>query len=527
MLRDLWVQKMERRIVLKIERTRNATNNLKWGIINKVASLLIPFICRTAVIQIFGINYLGLNSLFTSILSALNLAELGFGSAVVFFLYRAIAEDDTEKICALLNYVKHVYHVVGSVVLILGLSLMPFLESLIKSDVPAEVNIYLLYLLTLASTVLSYFLFAYRNAVFLACQRVDIVSKIGTIVMVVEKLLQLVFIFVFKNYYLYIATAIFAGILNNLLVFYFSKKRYPQYKAVGLLGRKEKKQIMHKIQGLFAYKLGNVVNASADSVVISAFLGLTIMGQYGNYYYVLSTLMAFLSVYYASFRAGIGNSMIVESIEKNHRDFRVLQLSQNWIVGWCTICLFCLFQDFIAIYVGKQHQLEFGYVVCLCLYFWIWKVQDVVYVFKEAAGLWTQDSLRPLIGAMVNLGLNLMLVQFIGLYGVILSTVCVFLFMDIPWASRVLFKHYFGFGAGGYYKLLLVGFLQLLGMLLPTYFLCMLVDVESLLVQLMVKAAICVTVPNLLFVAMNYRKQEFIAIRSRVFRILRTKMKKR
>lgn len=512
---------------MKIMRTQNATNNLKWGIINKVVSLLIPFICRTAVIQIFGINYLGLNSLFSSILSVLNFAELGFGSAVVFFLYRAIAEDDTNRICALLNYIKRVYNIVGTVVLLLGLSLLPFLENLIKSDVPAEVDIYVLYLLTLASTVLSYFLFAYKNAVFLACQRVDIVSKISTIVMAAEKLLQLVFIFVFRNYYLYIGAAILAGIMNNLLIFFVSKKQYPQYMARGDLDRDEKKQIVNKIRGLFAYKLGNVVNITADSIVISAFLGLTIMGQYGNYYYVLNMLMAFLGVYYSSFRAGIGNSMIVESVEKNYGDFRVLQVMQNWIIAWCTICLFCLFQDFIAIYVGEQHQLAFGYVVCFCIYFWIWKVQDVVYVFKEAAGLWTQDSLRPLIGAALNLVINLILVQFIGLYGVILSTVCVFLFLDIPWASAVLFKQYFGFKPGGYYKLLLGGFIQMLIMLIPTCFLCTIVTVDSLLIQLMIKAVICVVVPNLLFVAMNYRKQEFKSIVNRVFKILKINLKKR
>ena len=210
---------------MKLSRTQNATNNLKWGVINKIVSLIIPFICRTAIIRIFGINYLGLNSLFTSVLSTLNLAELGFGSAVVFFMYRAIAEDNKERLCALLNYIKRAYQCVGLVVLAAGLALMPFLRYLIKSDVPAEINIYVLYLLTLASTVLSYFLFSYKSAVFHAHQKNDVLSKISTLVMTVEKILQIIFIFAFQNYYLYISSAIIAGILNNLLVLVKSKKQ--------------------------------------------------------------------------------------------------------------------------------------------------------------------------------------------------------------------------------------------------------------------------------------------------------------
>ena len=508
---------------MKLERTQNATKNLKWGVINKFVSLLIPFICRTAIIQIFGINYLGLNSLFTSILSTLNLAELGFGSAVVFFMYRAIAEDNQDRLCALMNYIKRAYQFVGLVVLGAGLALMPFLQYLIKSDVPAEVNIYVLYLLTLASTVLSYFLFAYKSAVFQAFQRNDVLSIISTIVLTAEKFLQLIFIFVFKNYYLYISSAIIAGILNNLLVFIASKKQYPQYHAAGKLAPNEKKDIMGKIRGLFMYKIGNVVSGTADSVVISAFLGLSIMGKYGNYYYIVSTLMAFLGVYYTSFRAGLGNSIVTESVEKNFKDFKTLQFTQNWIVGWCTICLLCLYQDFICIYAGKDNLLTMGYVICLCVYFWIWKIQDITHVFKEAAGMWSQDRYRPLIGALINLSLNLISVQFIGLYGVILSTVVVFLFLDIPWSSRVLFKNYFGFGAFAYYKMLLKGLIQMLIALVPTYLLCSIITLRFTLLQLMVKAVICLVLPNALHIAINHRSAEYKALLCKVKTILKKK----
>lgn len=453
----------------------------------------------------------------------LNMTELGFGSAVVFFLYRAIAEDDDDKICALLNYIKRVYQCIGFVVLVLGLVIMPFLPFLIKSDIPADINVYVLYLLTLTSTVLSYFLCAYKEAVFRSHQRIDVLSKISTVVMIVDKVLQLVFIIVFRNYYLYISTTIIGCILNNTLVFLAAQKNYPQYPARGMLERQEKKDIFGKIRGLFMYKIGNVIYLSADNIIISAFLGLAVMGRYGNYYYIVTTLTNFLSVLFTSLRAGIGNSIVTESVNKNFKDFKTLQFSQNWIVGWCTICLLCLFQDFIVIYAGADNLLSIGHVLCLCLYFWIWRIQDVVHVFKEAAGMWSQDRFRPLIGALINLSLNVIMVQFIGLYGVILSTAIVSLFLDIPWASRVLFKNYFGFGASVYYKMLLKGLAQLLLTLIPTYLLCMLITLESLGLQLMVKAVICVVVPNVLYVVMNCRSDEYKAFIRKIKSILKLK----
>ena len=505
---------------MKIERTKNAKRNITWGVVNKVATLIIPFFCRTALIQVFGVNYVGLNSLFTSILSTLNLAELGFGSAVVFFMYKAIAEDDETRIRALVNYFKRVYRIIGTVVLVLGLSLMPFLDFFVNKDVPSDIDIRIIYVLTLTATVLTYFLFAYKSSLFHAFQRNDVLMKISTVVAVAERVLQLSFIFVFKNYYLYIASAIFAGIANNFMISYCAKRFYPQYAASGALDKQVKNDIAQKIKGLIFYKIGNVVSGSADTIVISSFLGLSLMGKYGNYAYVLTTLFAFLGIYYSAMRSGIGNSIATESKLKNLDDFKFLQFVQNWMISWATVCLLCLFQDFIEIYVGKEHQLSMGIVVCFCVYFWSWKIQDVVHVYKEASGLWNQDRFRPLIGAGVNLALNLVLVQIMGLYGVILSTVAQFVIIDLPWASRVLFKNYFGTSSLCYYRFLAKGIVEAGTMCLVTYIVCEQITIANPFISLLLKAFICIIIPNIVFIAANAHSKEFKKVVVRAKKIL-------
>lgn len=163
---------------MKVERTRNATRNAIFGVIYKIYVMLVPFVMRTLMIYIMGVNYLGLNSLFTSVLQMLNLAESGVGSAMVFSMYKPIAEGDGKKICALMRLYKIYYRVIGTIVLIGGIIITPFLKYLIKSDLPADINLYILFYLNLASTISTYWLFSYKNCLLFAHQRSDVSTKI-------------------------------------------------------------------------------------------------------------------------------------------------------------------------------------------------------------------------------------------------------------------------------------------------------------------------------------------------------------
>lgn len=504
---------------MRIERTKNAIRNVTWGLINKFIGLVVPFICRGAIIRIFGINYLGLSSLFTSILSTLSLAELGFGSAVVYFLYQAIADEDENRICALMNFYKKVYRIIGLVIVGAGLALTPFLQVFIKKDLPPDINIYVLYFLSLAGTSITYFLYAYKNSILVALQRNDIVSKISSVVMLTEKLLQLFCIIILKNYYAYLAVTIILNAINNIAISKYVDKNYPSLKARGEMSKSDQHEIFHKIRGLFVGKVGNIVLGSADSIVISAFLGLAVAGIYGNYYYVIYTLGSFLAIYYSSIRAGMGNSIAIETTEKNYQDFKTLQLFQNWLVGWSSICLFCLFQDFIFLYAGRNNLLDNKLILCLAIYFYVWRVQDIVSVYKDAAGLWVKDRYRPLIGAIVNLSLNCLLVQYIGLYGVILSTVFVFVLIDFPWASSVLFKEYFNRSRREYFSSVLLSLLTTIVSAFPTYYLCTLIQFENKLINLITKSFICMILPNIIMLMIYKRSDEFDRLKQKIMNI--------
>ena len=184
---------------MKINRTENAVRNILFGGILRVYQIVIPFVMRTVMIYCMGVQYLGLNSLFTSILQVLNLAELGVGSAMVYSMYKPIAEDDTDTICALMGLYRTYYQCIGLIIAVIGVGLTPFIPKLIKSDLPVGINIYALYLLNLSATVLSYWLFAYKNSLLQAHQRIDVTSKVTLITNTLQYVVQIFVLAVLKN----------------------------------------------------------------------------------------------------------------------------------------------------------------------------------------------------------------------------------------------------------------------------------------------------------------------------------------
>ena len=222
---------------MRIERTKNAVRNMIFGSILKAYQILLPFIMRTAMIYFMGVQYLGLNSLFTSILQVLNLAELGVGSAMVFSMYKPIAEDDSTTICALMKLYKTYYRIIGLIIAVVGIICLPFIPYLIKSDIPKGMNIYVLYLLNLSATVLSYWLFAYKNSLLQAHQRVDIMSKVTFMTNTIQYLLQFFVLVIIKNYYAYLIVSLFMQAVTNIITAVVVSKKYPNYKAKGKLSK--------------------------------------------------------------------------------------------------------------------------------------------------------------------------------------------------------------------------------------------------------------------------------------------------
>lgn len=493
----------------KIERTKNATRNIIFGVILKAYQIIVPFLMRTAMIYFMGVQYLGLNSLFTSILQVLNLAELGVGSAMIYSMYKPIAEDDNATICALMKLYKTYYRIIGLVIAVIGCALTPFIPKLISGDVPDNLNIYLLYLLNLGATVLSYWLYAYKNCILQAHQRVDIVSKVSLVTSTIQYALQLLVLWLFKDYYLYVIVLLATQALTNIATAMCADRIYPQFKPKGQIATEEKKAINNRIKDLFTSKIGGIIYDSADTIVISSFLGLTALAIYQNYFYILNAITGLITVVFSACTAGIGNSIVVETKEKNYKDLNKFTFIICWGAGFCAVCLLCLYQPFMELWVGKDLMLSSSAVICFVVYFFVRQLNSLFNTYKDASGMWHEDRFRPLVAALTNLALNLILVQFIGLYGILISTVLAIVCVGMPWLLHNLFtvifeKKYLV----GYLKNLLYYCFIILISCTITYFICTKVN-AGLITTLVIRGAICVVLPNLIYLFVYYKRIEF------------------
>lgn len=301
---------------MKLERTKNSVRNAFYGMVYRLVSILMPFVVRTVFIRMLGIEFLGLNSLFTSILTVLNLTELGFSSAIVFCMYKPIAEDNTDEINALLAFYKKVYRCIGLIIFLIGIVLVPILPHLINGSYPNNVNIVSIYLIYLINTVLSYFMFAYLGSLITAFQRDDIISKINIVITTLMYLAQIVILVTLKNYYAYILIMPLFTVINNIRIAMIANKMFPQYKPVGKISNESKREIKEKISGLVIFKICYVSRNAFDSIFISMFLGLADTAIYNNYYYIMNAVVGITSVLTSSVLAGAGNSVASDSVEK-------------------------------------------------------------------------------------------------------------------------------------------------------------------------------------------------------------------
>lgn len=331
-------------------------------------------------------------------------------------------------------------------------------------------------------------------------------------------------IYVFRNYYLYLIVAIVSQITNNIITSIIVSKMYPDYYPKGKLDANTVGSINGRIKDLFIAKFGGVVLNSADTIVISAFLGLTLLAVYQNYYFVMSSVCGIMEILLTSITAGLGNSYITESKEKNYTDLKKITFMFFWLTGMCTSCFLGIFQPFMRLWVGEKFLMGFSVVVCLCVYFYLYETTRLLNVFKNAGGIWHEDRFRPLISAIVNLALNLISVNYIGIYGIVLSTIVALAVIEIPWLLQNIFTVMYDTSLFKDY------FKMFVSWIIATVFSGIIIAVLTYKVTFSGWGAfaffvvVSVLIPNIVFLLLMHKTEEFKLSISMVNRITHNKL---
>lgn len=501
-------------------RSNKSTKNLLYGIIAQLVQSVFPFIARTVFIYTLGQSYLGISSLFTSILTVLSLAELGLGNTVIYTLYKPVAERDHEKIIALINFYKVVYSCVAITVIFIGIGLIPFLKYLINLPDGIE-HLYLYYILYVLNSALSY-LFVYKTAVIDADQKRYIISKYTTISMVLLYITQIVSLLLFHSFLFYLLIQISFSVGQNMILSSKADKLYQlNEKGVTKLTNDEKKKIFADTKAMLLYKLGGTFLNSTDSVYISALVSTITVGLYANYTILENFLNKFINLIYDALIASIGNLNATESMEKKKFIFDILTVLFIWIGTIGCIGYFTTVNHIISIWLGESFCIDGFSVGALTLRFYLPIVLYPIWMYRNTTGVFRDTQGILIYAGVLNLILSYILGIKFGLAGILFATSLSRMLTSFWYEPKILYKKVFlNYNVKEYFKKVFFSFL----IILSTIFLIKRIELmysTNIFKCLTIEIFTSIMIPSFVFWIKYYRTNEMNYLIATIKRIIK------
>ncbi len=490
-------------------RTANSLKSAATAVGGQVLNILLKFVSRTVFINTIGAAYLGVNGLFTSVLTILNISELGLSTAIVYSLYKPLADGDQKTISATMNLLRRAYFVIGAVVLVMGVMLHPFLPYLMKGTTDL-VDVDLVYALYVLNSVFSYWFYAYKSAILQADQKRYIISIISDLVVVWTASMQVVALF-FGSFVGYVVIQLLGNILQGLINAIVVNVYYPYLKEYKKeeLPKNEKTKIIKNVFATSLYKISSAVLSATDNLIISAKISTLVVGIHSNYVLILSAVTQLVQNIFSAFTASVGNLFAVESKEKSEFIFRCLNFLNFWIYGFCAVCLWNLFNPFIEIMWGKEMLFDDWTVLCIVLNFLTAGLQNAVIGYKDACGLFWQGRYRPAASAALNIVVSLLLVKPLGVAGVFLGTI-ISRFLTTWWFdARLVHRHAFGISPKKYYLRYFLSLMRVCAVGALISFATLPLEKYSVYALFGVRLALCIVVPNVYFFIRFRKTEEF------------------
>ena len=428
---------------MQTSRTKNSIRNVTFSTISKIIYLIMNFVCRTIFIKILGNEYVGLNGLFTNILGVFSLVDLGIGSAIVFRLYKPIAQEDKEKEKSLILFYKQIYRIIGIIIAALGVLLIPFLDKIVGENNINE-NITVIYVIFLIKTVILYFLY-YKKDFVIAHQKEYIVSIVELSVCIIQNILEIIFLILTHNYIVYLIIQMSTTILERLVISIIANKLYPYIKEKNNsnLSKQEKKEIFSDVKALAFYRTGYILSDSTDNIIISMFVGLSQVGLLSNYLMVVKAIILLAKSAFNSLTASIGNlNTIKNNNKKEEVYYKILHLS-FLVYGYISIATVLLLNRFITIWIGSKFLLNFEISIILGINMYIDGMRFVSETYRNTLGLFKKGRYIPLISSAINVVLSIIFVQYLGIFGVLLATALSRILLIIWYDPYIIHKYEF------------------------------------------------------------------------------------
>ncbi|MED3744288.1 hypothetical protein P4525_10970 [Peribacillus psychrosaccharolyticus] len=463
-------------------------------------------------VNILGNDYLSVQALLLNLIAILSFTELGLGNAIIYSLYRPIANGDTKKVKALLNFYAKAYRFVILAITVIGIAIIPFLNIIIKDVPDVKENVIFIYLLFLTNTIISY-VFSYKKSLLIADQKNYIVVLFQQSVLIIQVILQILFLIHTHNFVIFLVIQIFSTLLTNISTDIYVNKKYKYVSVLKgyELEKNEKKELFSNIKDIFFYRIGAMLLNSTDNIIISIMLKTTYVGLSANYVLVINGVNSVLMQACNGIAASIGNHNVEASNKRKEEVFEQLYLIAFWIFGISSICLAIFLNPMIELWLGFDNKLDTTIVIALVLSFYFTGINQIPSLYRTSIGLFKQAKYTPIVASVINIILSVILGKSFGLAGVFFATsiakILTFCIVD----PVLIYKKGFDMNYMKYFKKFLMYFM----LIVFTYFaLNILISYISLsgIIGFTIKLFICLISINVIFVISLYQTRSFQGI---------------
>lgn len=509
-----------------MNRTQKSLKNITAAAIGQSFGLIISFVARIFFVQILGKEYLGLNGLFSNILTILSLAELGVGEAITFSLYKPLAKHDTDKCRALMQLYKKVYTIIGVVIFVLGLAVSPFLNYLIK-DVPDIPNIQLIFILFVLNTSISYF-FSYKRNLIIADQNRYIATIYRYGFFFVLNVAQIICLATTKNYILFLSLQIITTLLENIAISLKANQLYPylKNKESESLDKRDKNEIIKNTKAMLMHKVGGIIVSSTDNLLLSKFVNLASVGLYSNYYLITNAINLVFNQVFSSITASVGNLCVGKDYEKQYKTYKKVDFLNYWITSFATICLICLFSPLITIWLGNEYTFNFLTTLIIVINFYVYGMRKTNLTFREASGLFYKDRWKAVIEAEINLVASIILAIHFGVFGVFLGTFISSITTCVWVEPYILYKYQFKKKLRSYFGTYIKRAALTTIIATAMYYLCSFVNSGDQYIDFSAKLIACLAIPNFVMWLIFRKANEFRYFKDLIAKIIKSAKRK-
>ena len=393
-----------------------------------------------------GVQNLGLMKLFTQLLAYLNLGEIGLASASTYALYKPLAEKNYKQISIVINTITSLYNKIFLFILLVGLLLNPIIPFFIKDKI-IDKNIYLYWSLYVVSTALSYSFVKY-SVLFTADQKFGLVRLIQGGSRIFCQILQIFAIIKLKSFLIFILLLI----LDNIIQYVFYKLHYLKNYSYIFKTKIKDKSITNNLKNLFWHKVAGLVVFNTDLILISKFISLEIVGIYASYQMIIQMIITIINIVLNVLRPKIGKYIAENSKENIFYYWKNLNILSLFVGVLFSFCTYKLINNFIVLWLGRDFILSKLTVILILVNLFIQCFRGITDIFKDGSGFF-DDIHLPISEAVINFVISIILVQYIGLNGVIIGTIISNILIICIAKPILVFKRCFGRGVKDYIKI--------------------------------------------------------------------------